>query len=139
MEREEASDRVERLGEGAPDRAELAERLMKLVDSDDNRAFDPSELAEIRIEIEALHAQVEDLTNLAKLNLEQQKVLGRSLDKIQSGSERLGRKDWLTYAIGVGTTLVIAEVVPPLVLLRLAVHAIHAVGHLLIPAAEASP
>jgi hypothetical protein len=122
--------------EGGDGRTELVAWLKKWISIDDNRTFESSELVEIKREIRELRAEVSFLT---ELNLEQQEALNQSLEEIQSGSERLGRKDWLTYAIGVGTSLVIAEVVPPLALLPLAVHAFHALSHLLIPATPASP
>ena len=122
--------------EGAGEWTEFAAWLKKWIGIGDNRTFEPNELIEIRREIRALHAEVSFLT---ELNLEQQEALNQSLEEIQSGSERLGRKDWLTYVIGVGTSLVIAEIVPPLALLPLAVHAFHALGHLLIPANLAPP
>jgi hypothetical protein len=122
--------------EGAGEWTEFAAWLKKWIGIGDNRTFGPNELTEIRREITELHAEVSFLT---ELNLEQQEALNQSLEEIKSGSERLGRKDWLTYVIGVGTSLVIAEIVPPLVLLPLAVHAFHALGHLLIPATPASP
>jgi hypothetical protein len=122
--------------EGAGERTEFAALLKKWIGIGDNRTFEPNELAEIRREISELRAEVSFLT---ELNLEQQEVLNQSLEEIQSGSERLGRKDWLTYVIGVGTSLVIAEIVPPLALLPLAVHAFHALSHLLTPANLAPP
>lgn len=122
--------------EGGDERTEFVIWLKKWVGIDDNRKFEPNELTEIKREIRELHAEVSFLT---ELNLEQQEALNQSLEEIQSGSKRLGRKDWLTYVIGVGTSLVIAEIVPPLVLLPLAVHAFHALGHLLVPATSASP
>lgn len=111
-------------------RAELAAWLSKLADADD-RAFKASERAEIRREIEALHGEVKTLT---ELNLDQQKAIDSLLTEVQRGSERMGRKDWVTYAIGAATSIVIMEVVPPLALLPLAIHAIHALSHLLIDA-----
>lgn len=122
--------------EGGDGWTEFVAWLKKWVGIDDNRTFESNELAEIKREIRELHAEVSFLT---ELNLEQQEALNQSLEEIKSGSERLGRKDWLTYAIGVGTSLIIAEIVPPLVLLPLAVHAFHALGHLFIPATPASP
>lgn len=116
------------LDEGAADRAELRAWLTKFFDADD-RAFEPSELADIRREIEALHAKV---GTMMELNRQQKEAIQQLLAEVQSGSERMGRKDWVTYGIGVATSLVIMEIVPPLVLLPLAVHAIHALGHLLI-------
>lgn len=116
--------------EGAAERAELVAWLRKLADADD-RAFEASEQAEIRREIDALHAEVRTLT---KLNRDQQEAVEKMLAEVQRGSERMGRKDWVTYAIGAATSLVIMEMVPPLALLPLAVHAIHALGHLLIDA-----
>jgi hypothetical protein len=122
--------------EGGDGWTEFVAWLKKCVGIDDNRTFELNELTDIKREIRELHAEVSFLT---ELNLGQQKALNESLEEIQRGSEGLGRKDWLTYAIGVGTSLVIAEIVPPLVLLPLAVHAFHALGHLLIPATPASP
>jgi len=116
--------------EGAAERAELAAWLSKLADADD-RAFEASELAEIRHEIEALHTEIGTLT---ELNRHQQEAVDRLLAEVQRGSERMGRKDWVTYAIGAATSLVIMEIVPPLVLLHIGVQAIHALGHLLIDA-----
>lgn len=116
------------LHERAAERAELGAWLRKLVHADD-RAFKPSEQAEIRREIQALHAEVRTLT---ELNRHQQEAIDQLLDDVQRGSERMGRKDWITYAIGAGTSLIIMEIVPPLALLPLAVHAFHALGHLLI-------
>lgn len=120
----------EGLDAGAAERAELVAWLMKLADADD-RDFKPNEQAEIRYEIEALHAEVRILT---ELNRHQQEAIDKLLAEVQSGSERMGRKDWVTYAIGAATSLVIMEIVPPLALLPLAAHAIHALGHLLIDA-----
>jgi hypothetical protein len=73
-----------------------------------------------------------EVGELTKLNLHQQEAIDQLLEEVRRGSERMGRKDWVTYAIGAATSVVIMETVPPLVLLPLAVHAIHALGHLLI-------
>ena len=50
---------------------------------------------------------------------------------MRQSSERLGRKDWALVAIGAGVSLVVAGVVPPILMLKLAVAAIHDLGHLL--------
>jgi flagellar motility protein MotE (MotC chaperone) len=115
--------------EPARERAELVAWLGELADADDNRRFNRSELAEISREINALYAEVRTLT---ELNRQQQKAVEQLLERVQGGSERMGRKDWVTFAIGTATTLVITGVVPPLALWPLAVHAFHALGHLFI-------
>ena len=116
--------------ESAAERAKLVAWLGKLAEADD-RAFDASEQAEIAREAETLRAQVERLT---ELNREQQETIAKLLAEVQRGSKRMGRKDWATWAIGAATSLVIMELVPPLALLPLAAHAIHALGHLFIDA-----
>ena len=116
--------------EGGAEWTELGTWLKKLVGVDDNRDFDGRERDEITREIGELRAEIRALT---EQNIKQREALERSLEKLLSGSERMGRKDWFTYGIGLATSLVIAEIVPPLVLLPLAVHFIHALGHLLIP------
>ena len=116
------------LEEGATKRAELATFLEKLPGAD-NRDFTPEDRVTIGCEIEALHVEVRELTNL---NLRQQEAIDQLLEEVRRGSERMGRKDWVTYAIGAATSVVIMETVPPLVLLPLAAHAIHALGPLLI-------
>jgi hypothetical protein len=115
---------------GAAERAELVELVRKLADVN-NRAFTAAELAEIRRESEALHAEVRTLT---ELNRDQREAIEKLLAQVQHGSERMGRKDWFTYAIGAATSLVIMEIVPPLALLPPAAHAIHALAHLLTEA-----
>jgi hypothetical protein len=122
--------------EGAGEWTELVVWLKKCVGIDDNHEFQPSERAEIMHEIKKLHVEVRKLT---ELNLEQQKALDQSLEELQSGSERMRKKDWLIYAIGLGTSLIIAEIVPPLVVLPFAVHAFHALGRIFIPNTPASP
>jgi hypothetical protein len=112
--------------EGTAEQAELVAWLTKLADADDC-AFTASEQAEVRDEIKELRVQVGRLT---ELNRNQQEAIGQLLTEVQHGSERMGRKDWVTYAIGAATSLVIMEIVPPLVLLPLAVHAIHTLGPL---------
>jgi len=114
-------------------RAELVGWLRKLVGAGDNRTFKLSEQAEIRLEIEALHVELRALT---ELNRQQQKAVEQLLAEVQGGSERMGRKDWVAYVIGATTSLVLMEIVPPLALLPVAVHAVHVLGHLLIPDAN---
>lgn len=114
----------------ATERGELVSGLKKLLGIHDNRAFNKDEKADILSEIGKLRAEVRIL---AELNLRQKEELEKSLEELRSGSERLGRKDWVTYGIGLATTLVIMEFVPPLVLLPFAVKFVHALGHLLIP------
>jgi hypothetical protein len=106
------------------DRREIAAFLEQLPD---NRPFTSTELAEIKRQNEALQAEVRTLT---ELNRQQQELIDRLLEEVQRGSERMGRKDWVMYAIGAATSLVIMEVVPPLVLLHLGVQAVHALGRL---------
>ncbi|MGD0705080.1 MAG: hypothetical protein ABSA02_34980 [Trebonia sp.] len=118
------------LNEGAAERAELIPWLKKFVGIDDNRPFNSKEQDEILSEIGELRAEVR---TLAELSLRQKEALEQSLEELRSGSERMGRKDWVTYGIGLATTLIIMEFIPPLVLLPLAVHFVHALGHLLIP------
>jgi hypothetical protein len=118
------------LNEGGAERVELIPWLKKFVGIDDNRAFNSNEQAEIISEIGELRAEVR---TLAELSLRQKEALEQSLEELRSGSERMGRKDWVTYGIGLATTLVIMEFIPPLVLLPLAGHFVHALGHLLIP------
>ena len=114
----------------AAERTELVAWLKKLADTHD-RDFKPNEQAQIRREIEELYAKVEELKDL---NLNQKEAIDKLLAEVQSGSERMSRKDWVTCTIGAATSLVLMEIVPPLALLHLAAHAIHALGHLLIDA-----
>ncbi|MBV9208012.1 MAG: hypothetical protein JO037_22025 [Actinobacteria bacterium] len=71
---------------------------------------------------------------MTELNHRQQEAIDKLLTEVQRGSERMGRKDWATYAIGAATSLIIMEIVPPLALLPLAVHAARTLGHLFINA-----
>ena len=116
------------LDKSAAERAELVAWLRELADADD-RAFEVNDRAEIKREIQALHAEVRTLTELSR---HQQAAVEKMLENVQRGSERMGRKDWVTYAIGAATSVVIMEMVPPLALLPAAVHAFQALGHLLI-------
>jgi hypothetical protein len=118
------------------EREELVAWLKEKLANADNRAFTASTQAEIRDEIKDLHAEVRKQT---ELNARQLEAIDKKLTDVQRGSERMGQKDWVTFTLGVATSLVIVEFVPPLALLPLAVHAIHRLGHLLIIDASASP
>lgn len=120
---------------GATERAQLVEFLKELDDAD-NRAFTADELAAISRKIQALRVEIRKETGLDR---HQQEALEQWLAGVQRGSERIGSKDWIMYALGTATSLIIMETVPPLALLHLAAHAIHALGHLFIHEAEASP
>jgi hypothetical protein len=102
--------------------------LAKALAALDRRAFTSSELEQIKQGIEALQ---DDVRNLTELSRRQQEKVSEKFEEVQRGSERLGRKDWVEYAIGAATTLLITEAVPPLVLVHLGVKAIHALGHVL--------
>jgi hypothetical protein len=118
------------LDNSAVEQAELVALLRQLTDADD-RAFKVNERAQIRCEIQALHSEVRTLTELSR---HQQEAVEKMLENVQRGSERMGRKDWVTYTIGAATSVIIMEMVPPLALLPVALHAFHALGHLLIDA-----
>jgi len=118
----------ERPDDGTLEQAELVAWLEKLADTDD-RAFTPRQQAAIKHEIKELR---EDVKRLQELNRHQLEAIDKRLTEIQCGSETMGRKDWLTLAIGAAVSLVIMESVPPLMLLPLVVKGFHALGDLLI-------
>jgi hypothetical protein len=113
-------------GDRTVERVELVAWLENLADVDD-RAFRTSERAEIRNEIKKLHAEVEKLTELTH---HQREAIDKRLTEVQGCSETMGRKDWLTLAIGAAISLVIMESVPPLILWSLMVKGFAALHHL---------
>ena len=71
-----------------------------------------------------------DLADLRLENREQAEAIKAMLGDAKESSERLGRKDWALVAIGAGTSLVVAGVVPPLVMLHLGAKALHELAQL---------
>jgi len=90
--------------------------------------FDDRERACLLRQIAALKREVEDQR---EINRRQSEALLKLLDSAEADSKRLSKKDWLLVAIGAGVTLVVTELVPPLVMLRLAMRAVHLIGHLI--------
>ena len=109
-------------------RQELGRGLQMVVGLTDNTPFGQGELASLQAQILTLSSQVAEL---GKQSREQTEVVQAMLSDMSESSERLGRKDWVLVAIGAGVSLVITGLVPPLVMLKLAVAAIHDLGHLL--------
>jgi hypothetical protein len=76
-----------------------------LVDQDaSNSAFTPAELAKIAESLDRIRLE---LSARSDVTPEQLDLISRKLDEMQTASERLGRKDWMNYAVGTLTSLAI--------------------------------
>jgi hypothetical protein len=77
-----------------------------LVEQDvSNAPFTPSELARIA---ESLRQIGGSLTARSDVTAEQMDLVLRKLDEMREASERLGRKDWMSYVLGTLTSLAIS-------------------------------
>jgi hypothetical protein len=94
----------------------------------DNRPFDQDELGQIHKQLASLES---GLAVVRQENQENADAIMARLDYMRDSSERLGRKDWTLLAIGAGTSLVVAGVVPPQIMLKLGADAFSALKHLL--------
>jgi hypothetical protein len=112
--------------ESSSDWAELARDLIASFGPAGDTPFTGDELEMVR---SAVRDAQEEITRLRSVN-EEQLALMKSLSEQLRSSERIGRKDWLIMAIGAGTALVIAGVVPSAVLLPIGAKFFHAIAHL---------
>lgn len=73
-----------------------------LVSTDaENRPFTPPEIERIQVSAETMKAKVRELP----LPPERLDLIDRKIDELADASRRLGKKDWLTIAIGTAATL----------------------------------
>jgi hypothetical protein len=94
----------------------------------DNRPFGHGELEQLHAHLNSLGVQISEQ---GVKNKAQTDAIKGMLGDMRESSERLGRKDWTLVAIGAGTSLVIAGVVPPQIMLQLRTKALHALKPLL--------
>jgi hypothetical protein len=106
---------------------ELGRDLKAFLKTAKDTPFAGNELENVR---GALQDAQEQLADLKGLNDEQVAMIRDLSERLDRSSEHLGRKDWVIAAIGAGTALVIAGVVPPLFMLHIGAKFIHEIGHL---------
>ncbi len=77
----------------------------------------PENIPFSRTEIEQITASLDDIgatmANRSDIKPEQLKYLEEKLDEMLEASERLGRKDWVNYAIGTLTSIVVTAAFDP--------------------------
>jgi hypothetical protein len=81
-----------------------------------NGPFTESELTRVATSIEKIKIE---LSNQRGLLSEQSKLLNHKLDEIADAAHRMGRKDWLLYALGSLTSLVYGAAFAPEVATRI--------------------
>ena len=82
-----------------------------LVDQNpENTPFLPEELERIAQSIDQIKTSI---SNRSDVTAEQLRYLSEKLDEMQEASERLGRKDWINYALGTLTSVVITAAFDP--------------------------
>jgi hypothetical protein len=75
-----------------------------------NTPFTESELTKVQVSIQRIKTE---LRRESKLSSEQFDLISRKLDEIQSASERLGRKDWMNFAMGTLTSTFVSAAFAP--------------------------
>jgi hypothetical protein len=106
---------------------DLARDLKAFLKTAKDTPFTGDELDEVRA---ALRDAQEQIADLKSLNSEQLAMIRNLSGQLDRSSEHLGRKDWITLAIGAGTALVIAGVVPSLSMLHIGAKFFHEIYHL---------
>jgi hypothetical protein len=76
----------------------------------ENSRFTDDEREQITAELYAIRTE---LRNQGNLTAEQLAIMNAKLDEADQASKRLSRKDWVTYFLGLMTTVVVAGTVPP--------------------------
>jgi hypothetical protein len=76
----------------------------------DNLPFTPPELIRIAVSIRQIRQVMSERSDIKP---EQLDLISRKLDEMQHASERLGRKDWMNYAIGTLTSIIVTAAFAP--------------------------
>jgi ElaB/YqjD/DUF883 family membrane-anchored ribosome-binding protein len=105
--------------EASADWNELWEELSEALETVGDTPFTGDERRE-KVSPALLEAQ-KTIRALVKLTEQQSATINSLTEQLDRASEHLGRKDWIMMAIGAGTTLVIAEMVPAAVMVPIAV------------------
>ena len=75
-----------------------------------NEAFTPAELGKIAVSFTQINVSLSARDDLTQ---EQLALISRKLDEMRQAAERLGRKDWVNYAMGTLTSLFITAAFAP--------------------------
>jgi hypothetical protein len=113
--------------EARSDWDELALGLSAFIETAPDTPLEANELEMVRA---ALRDAKKEITRLERVNDAQLALIDSLSEQLSRASERLGRKDWLIMAIGAGTALVIAEVVPSAIMLHIGVEFFHKISGL---------
>ena len=105
--------------EASTDWNKVWEELSEALETVGNTPFTRDERRE-KVSPALLEAQ-ETIRALVKITEQQSALINRLTEQLDRASEHLGRKDWIMMAIGAGTTLVIAGMVPAAVMVPTAV------------------
>ncbi len=76
----------------------------------ENTPFFPEELDLIAASLNEIESAMVDRSDVKP---EQMRYLGQKLEEMREASERLGRKDWINYAIGTLTSIVVTAAFDP--------------------------
>lgn len=78
--------------------------------SGENSEFTPDEKAKI---VESLEKVKEEIAANERLSAEQVEFLAKKIDDIREASDRLGRKDWINYVVGVVSSAAVSLALTP--------------------------
>jgi hypothetical protein len=106
---------------------DLARDVTALLMGSNDTPFTGSELDVVS---SALRDTQEELRKLVEITNQQSDRIKSLSEQLNHSSKRLDRKDWLIMAIGAGSALVIAGVVPSAVMIPIAKSFIHKIDHL---------
>ena len=122
----------------SPEWSEGDERLLKLLlgpgrEPIPNTPFRRSELNDIDDRLQEVMEQLTEMKETLKITDGQLKAMKTTLDEAREASERIGREDWLLFAIGTLTTFAISAAFSPATVVYIAKLFIHkVVAHLFV-------
>jgi hypothetical protein len=112
--------------------SEADERVLKLLLGDEresipNTLFEPREREDIRDRLQDLKVQ---LKGMQEMNVEQLEALTTTISEMREASERIGKKDWLLFAMGAVVAFAISAAFSPATVVFIAKLFVHEVAHL---------
>jgi hypothetical protein len=126
---ESAIDKYLRGGRESDDYADARRIITKALRTSSNEPFTPGQLELILNALQEMQQEILQRKEITRQQAAEIKRLGADLTE---AGGRIGRKDWLLMAYGIGATLIITEFVPPLVLLPAAAKLFHVLARIFL-------